>query len=84
MHHSFLYISLLSLHDNNVKRPIFTFCGGREHKTTVFFFPNFDTLFKDSNPEELAIICWTEREQREYTQFLNDVFVAVAIVVGGY
>ena len=28
---AFLYISLLSLHDNNVKLPIFTFCGGHEH-----------------------------------------------------
>ena len=33
-----LYISLPSLPDYNVKLPIFTFCGGREHKTTIFFF----------------------------------------------
>ena len=38
MHHAFLYISLLSLHDYDVKLPIFTFCGGREHKTAIFFF----------------------------------------------
>ena len=34
----FLYISLPSLLDYNVKIPNFTFCGGREHKTTPFFF----------------------------------------------
>ena len=40
MHHAFLYISLPSLPDYNVKVPEFTFCRGREHKTTTFFsFP---------------------------------------------
>ena len=34
----FLYISLPSLHDYNVKLPNFTFCRGREQKTTTFFF----------------------------------------------
>ena len=34
----FLYISLASLHDYDVKMPNFTFCGVREHKTTFFFF----------------------------------------------
>ena len=38
VHHTFLYISLPSLHDYDVKMPNFTFCGGREHKTTTFFF----------------------------------------------
>ena len=38
VHHAFLYISLPSLHDYDVKLPDFTFCGGREHKTTTFFF----------------------------------------------
>ena len=27
-----------SLHDYDVKMPNFTFCGGRKHKTTFFFF----------------------------------------------
>ena len=36
----FLYISLPSLPDYSVKVPEFTFCRGREHKTTTFFsFP---------------------------------------------
>ena len=34
----FLYISLPSLHDYNVKVPNFRFCRGREHKTTTFVF----------------------------------------------
>ena len=38
VHHAFWYISLPSLHDYNVKLPNFTFCRGREHKTTTFFF----------------------------------------------
>ena len=36
----FLYISLPSLPNYNVKVPEFTFCRGREHNTTTFFsFP---------------------------------------------
>ena len=38
VHNAFLYISLPSLHDYNVKLPNFTFCRGREQKTTTFFF----------------------------------------------
>ena len=43
----FLYIFLPSLHDYDVKEPNFTFCEGRERKTTTFFFLflNFDTVF---------------------------------------
>ena len=37
-YHAFWYISCQSLHDNDVKMPNFTFFGGREHKTTTFFF----------------------------------------------
>ena len=46
MHHAFLYISLPSLH-YDVKVPNFTFCGGRQHKTTTFFFKflHLDTAF---------------------------------------
>ena len=36
--HAFLYISLPSLHDHNVKFPIFTFYRGRKHRATIFFF----------------------------------------------
>ena len=34
----FWYISLPSLHDYDLKVPNFTFCGGCEQKTTIFFF----------------------------------------------
>ena len=37
VYHAFLYISLPSLHDYNVKVPKFTFSRGREHKTTTFY-----------------------------------------------
>ena len=36
-HHAFLYISLPSLHDYDLKMPNFTFCRGREQKATTFF-----------------------------------------------
>ena len=38
MYHAFLYNSLPSLHDYDVKMSKFTFCRGRERKTTTFFF----------------------------------------------
>ena len=38
VHHAFLYISFLTLHDYDVKMPNFRFCGRCEHKTTFFFF----------------------------------------------
>ena len=34
----FVYFSLPWLHDYEVKAPNFTFCEGREHKATTFFF----------------------------------------------
>ena len=37
VHHAFLYISFLFLHDYDVKRPNFAFYGGRKQATTVFF-----------------------------------------------
>ena len=54
----FLYISLPSLHDYDVKMLNFTFCGECERKTTTFFFfLNFDTaVFKNSTPEKIADI----------------------------
>ena len=37
VHHALLYLSLPSLHDYDVRLSNFTFCRGREHKTTTFF-----------------------------------------------
>ena len=45
VHHAFLFVSLLSLHDYDMKMFNFTFCRGQKHKTmTVFLFLNFDTV----------------------------------------
>ena len=38
VHYAFLYISLSSVHDCDVKMPYLTFCGGHEHKATISFF----------------------------------------------
>ena len=38
VHHAFLYISLPSLHDYDVKMPNFTFYGGRKQATTTVYF----------------------------------------------
>ena len=38
VHHAFLYISLPSLHNYDVKFPKATFYEGHRHKTTNFFF----------------------------------------------
>ena len=48
VHHAFLYISLPSLQDCDVKmRPKITFCGKREHTRNdfVFLFVNFNKVF---------------------------------------
>ena len=37
-HHSFLYLSLPSQHDDDVKMPNFTFYGERKQATTKLFF----------------------------------------------
>ena len=38
LHHAFLYISLPTLYEYDVKMPMFTFCGEREHNATTFLF----------------------------------------------
>ena len=44
VYHAFLYISLPSLHYYDVKMPIFTFCEGRERKTTTFSFFSWTSI----------------------------------------
>ena len=64
LHHSFLYISLPSLQDYDVKIPNFTFCGGREQALTnfsVFFFLNLDMVVRNSALEEFACI-WQSKQ----------------------
>ena len=38
VHHAFLYISFLFLHDYDVKMPNFAFYGGRKQATTKCYF----------------------------------------------
>ena len=38
VHHAFLYISFLLLHDYDVKMPNFAVYGGRKQATTKFYF----------------------------------------------
>ena len=64
----FLYISLPSLHDYDMKVP---FYGGRKHNTATFFFFSWTSI---QSLDEL-----NERKSSRI-HFLSDVFVAVAIV----
>ena len=49
----FLYISLPSLLDYDVKLPNFTFYGRRGHKTTIFFpFVDLGTVYRNSTPKK--------------------------------
>ena len=52
-----MYISLLSLHDYDMKPPSFSFNEGRERqdKDFLFLFLNFDTV-EESTPEEFPTI----------------------------
>ena len=90
---AFLYISLSSLHTTHRctqrETPIFTYCGGREHKTTISFsFPKLRYSPSVFNSRKFAIICRIERDGIKAIKFVNvrnlflrDVFVAFAVVV---
>ena len=88
----FLYISLPSLHDYDVKIPNFMFYGGREHKTTTFFFFSWTSIqffrihlqrklptFDKLNAIGHGISAIKFEAARLH--FLSDVFVAVTVVV---
>ena len=87
MHHAFLNISFLFLHDHNVKMPNFAFYGGRKQATTKFFFlfPSFDMVPWNSASGGFAYF-WQSKWvgiiaiKTEGTQIhlLSDVLVAVA------
>ena len=85
LHHAFLYISLPSFHDYNVKLPNFTFCSEREQKTTTFFF--FSWTLTQSFRIQLHI--WrikldgisAIKFEAAQIHFSSDVSVAVAVVV---
>ena len=62
MHQAFLYLSLPSLHDYDVKLPNFTFCREREHKTTTsfFFFWTLIQSFKIDLQKNSPTLNWTK------------------------
>ena len=66
VHHAFLYISFPSLHDYDVKMPIFTFCWGRKHKATTFFFFFWTSIqsFRIQLQKRLARLTKWMRESR--------------------
>ena len=68
VHHAFLYISLPSLHGYDVKMPIFTFCGGREHNTTTFFlfsWPSISLLEFNPRKNGQYLTNWTRWNERD-------------------
>ena len=88
MQHTFLYISLPSLHDCDVKFPQVTFHGGRKHREDYkfLFLPlNLVAVPKNSIPGKFTYIrlrFYASRKNRYQQRSLlnSDVFAAVAIV----
>ena len=85
VHHTFGYISLLSLQDYDVKILNFTFYGG--HKTTISsLFLNLNRVLKNSTPEKFSSVCQIhERKEIRAMKFdkarihkFSDVTAAVA------
>ena len=50
VHHAFVYISLPSMHDYDLRRPYFTF------HVSLFLFLNFSAVFQNATPEKLSSI----------------------------
>ena len=75
MHHAFLYISLPSLHDYNVRVPNFTFCPGYEQKTTTFFIFSLTLIqsFRIQVPKKIAKIWRVKRVGISAIKFANEV-----------
>ena len=94
MHHAFLFISLPSLHDHNVKIPNFMFGGGLEDKTTTLFFFSWTSIqpARVQLQKKFANIWRIERNGIYKSDYVSnrgppfdfkfsDVFVAVAVLV---
>ena len=88
VHHAFLYISLPSLHDYDVKMPNCKFCGGRKQATMNLFFlsQNLSAVLNKSTPGKFAYSChcgnWNNATKIEKTgiHLKTDIFAAVAVV----
>ena len=63
-HHTFLYISLPSLNDYNLKMPHISFCGGREHKATSCFFFLWILLEFNFSKNRQHLTNWTKWNKR--------------------
>ena len=63
----FLYISLPSLHDYDVKLPHFTFCRGRECKTLAFCFAELRYSLSEFNSWKISqhFTKWTRWNKRD-------------------
>ena len=75
LHHAFLYISLPSLHDYDVKMPNCKFYGGRKRATTNFFnFPSLklSALLKKSTRGKFAYICRFHQIQEPINRLLSN------------
>ena len=90
VHHTFLYISLPSLHDYDVKMPNFSFWVGSQHNRRLSFsfsFPQLRYSPYNSTPEKFANVWRVEQDrikpikfEAAQIYFSSDVFVAVAVV----
>ena len=71
VHHAFLYISLPSLHDHNVKIPNFTFGGGLEDKTTTLFFFSWTSIQPARVELQKKLPTLDELNEMEYTRAIT-------------
>ena len=70
IHHSFSYISLLSLHDNDMKMPNCKFYGGCKQAIKSFFlFLNLSEVSKNSTPWKFVYIWHFQRIRINVTEF---------------
>ena len=88
VHHAFLYISLPSLHDYDVKMPNCKFYGGRKQATTnLFSVSKLECGPQEINSMEIRLHLpfsenWNKRNKdwKMGIHFKTDVFAAVAVV----
>ena len=68
VHHAFLYISLLSLHNYDVKWPNINFTWERERKaidSTISVWTRVRSLLFSSIPNSLLLSSWVHEDNRE-------------------
>ena len=87
VHKCFLYISLPSLHDYDVKMPIFAFYGRRTQGTEKFFFWTWTWFLRiqlqessSTFGEAIRVGIITIKIDGTRIQFLSDVFAAASVL----